>query len=122
MIISKVPSSITYIALPINDLLLVHYGYVYMSKSVSDLNWIGTTFGSDLNWIYFERDPEVGRKPDQNWIGSAIFSVNPRRIRTKKRTDPVWIDPLFARVNVAYVLIEAKDVNNMFEVSEREKI
>ena len=45
--------------------------YVYTSKS-----------GSDINWVYFERDPEVGRIADQNWIGSR---VNARRIHTKNR-------------------------------------
>ena len=37
---------------------------------------IRSTFGMVLNWIYFERDPEVGRIADQNWIGSAISRVN----------------------------------------------
>ena len=49
-------------------------GYVYTRKS-----------GSDLNWIYIEKDTEVGRIADQNWIGSAISRVNARRIRTKIR-------------------------------------
>ena len=65
-------------------------GYVYTSES-----------GSDLNWIYFERDPEVGRIADQNWIGSAISRVNSRRNRTKSGSDPIKIRATFARVNVA---------------------
>ena len=65
-------------------------GYVYTNYS-----------GSDLNWIYFERVPEVGRIVGQNWIGSVISPVKARGIRTKSRSDPVSIRSTFARINAA---------------------
>ena len=62
----------------------------------SNLNWIRSTFGMDLNWIYFERDQDVGRIADQNWIGSAIYRVNARRIYTLPKEDKIQFrsDPL----------------------------
>ena len=53
----------------------------------SDLTWTRSTFSADLKGNFFERDPEVGRISDKNCIGSAIFRVGARRIRTDvKRT------------------------------------
>ena len=50
--------------------------------------------GSDLNWIYFERDLEVGRIADQNWIGSVISCKKATRICTKGRLHQFRSDPL----------------------------
>ena len=56
-------------------------GCVYTSKS-----------GLDLNWICFERDPEVGQIDDLNWIGSAISWVN---ARPNLRSTVSWLQSVF---------------------------